>query len=404
MASIGTRRSATTPQAQRAKKALRTRKKKAWKRINTFAGEAGLGILFVVSAGPLDRDGSGAWRADDARRLIEYTARKGYPVRAWELGNEVNGYPFTQGLGNRVSARRYVEDFGVFSRLVRELHPGALAVGPASSVWPAVGEPNPIIPSLGRSLAMAPTDVLSWHYYPLQSSRGRLANRRASERALLAPRRLDSVRKPCRDIARAARGRQVWMTETGHALYGGERGLSDTHVSSLWWLDELGLLAREGVARVFRQSLIGADYGLLDQSSFDPRPDYYATFLWKRLMGPVAFAAPEIEGPDRRIRAYRHSSAGGRGRSCLLLVSLRGLPSRISLPIPIAECYLVEPRDGLRSSRLSLNGTSVGEDLLFGWGKKKTRKKYRVTQESGSLAIELPPYSYAFLMLEGKGA
>ncbi len=112
---------------------------------------------------------------------------------------------------------------------------------------------------------MAPTDVVSWHYYPQQSSRGRLANRRASERMLLSPRRLDSVRRLSRSISHAARGRQVWVTESGHALYGGERGLSDTYLSSLWWLDELGLLAREGVARVFRQSLVGADYGLLDQ-------------------------------------------------------------------------------------------------------------------------------------------
>ena len=190
-------------------------KKKLWKRINAFAGEAGFGILFVVSAGPFDREPSGSWNPASARRLIAYTARKGLPVRAWELGNEVNGYPFTQGIRNRVSPSRYVEDFGAFSRLVRELHPGALAVGPASSVWPVIGEPNPIIPALGKSAEMAPTDVVSWHYYPQQSSRGRLANRRASERTLLSPRRLDSVRRLSRSISHAARGRQVWVTESG---------------------------------------------------------------------------------------------------------------------------------------------------------------------------------------------
>lgn len=384
-------------------------KKKLWKRINAFASEAGFGLLFVVSAGPLDRDRSGAWSTSDARRLIEYTARKGYPVRAWELGNEVNGYPFTQGIGNRVSASRYVEDFGIFSRLVRELHPGALAVGPASSVWPVIGEPNPIIPALGRSAEMAPTDVLSWHYYPQQSSRGALANRRASERTLLAPSRLDSVRRLTRAIVRAARGRQVWMTESGHALYGGEKGLSDTYLSSLWWLDELGLLAREGVSRVFRQSLVGADYGLLDQSDFSPRPDYYASFLWKKLMGRVAFAEPEIEGPGKeatRIRAYCHSSTGKRGAACLLLVSLRASQSRITLSAPIIERYVVEPLDGLRSSRVRLNGVAVDDDLLFKWGKKKTRRRYRVAERAGdrngaaeSFGLDLPPYSYAFVIL-----
>ncbi|MGA2612961.1 MAG: hypothetical protein ABSG38_05870 [Spirochaetia bacterium] len=42
---------------------------------------------------------------------------------------------------------------------------------------------------------------------------------------------------------------------------------------------------------MFRQSLVGSDYGLLDQNSFAPRPDYYASFLWKRLMGNRVFKA-----------------------------------------------------------------------------------------------------------------
>ena len=71
---------------------------------------------------------------------------------------------------------------------------------------PAIGEPNPIIPALGRSTAMGPNDVMSWHYYPQQSSRGRFANRRASERMLLDPRRLDSVRKQARRVVKHGAG------------------------------------------------------------------------------------------------------------------------------------------------------------------------------------------------------
>jgi heparanase 1 len=382
-------------------------KKKLWKRINAFAQDVGFGILFVVSAGPLDRDRSGSWMDSDARRLIEHTARKGYPVLAWELGNEVNGYPFTLGLRNRVSAARYVDDFGAFSRLVHELHPGSKAVGPASSVWPVIGEPNPLIPALGKSDAMAPDDIISWHYYPQQSSRGTFANRRASERLLLAPRRLDSVKKLARSIKAASRGRHVWMTESGHALYGGEKGLSDTYISSLWWLDELGLLARESVSRVFRQTLVGSDYGLLDQATFAPRPDYYASFLWKKLMGRVVFSQPRVEGRDGRVRAYCHSSGRKRGSVCLLLVSLRDSPSKIFLNGGIIERYVVEPQDGLRSTHVRLNGVDLEEDILFKWGGKRTEAKYRLSEPlSGARDrrivpndFELPPYAYAFLIL-----
>ena len=68
------------------------------------------------------------------------------------------------------------------------------------------------------------------------------------------------------------------MTETGHALYGGEPGLSDTYLSSIWWLDQLGLLAREGVSRVFRQSLVGSDYGLSTRTASSRGPTITRAF------------------------------------------------------------------------------------------------------------------------------
>ena len=390
-------------------------KKKLWKRINTFASTVGFEVLFVVNAGPGQRDGQGAWMDSSARALIAYTAEKHLPVRAWELGNEVNAYPITHGFRNRVSASRYVRDFARFSQLVRRLHPRSLAVGPASAVIPAIGEPNPIIPALGRSESMRSDDVMSWHYYPQQSSRGRFANRRASKKTLLKPRHLDSVRKQARRVVKNARGRQIWMTETGHALYGGEPGLSDTYLSSIWWLDQLGLLAREGVSRVFRQSLAGSDYGLLDQNSFEPRPDYYASVLWKRLMGNTVFTVPPIERADGKIRAYYHSSAEEPRTHCLLLVSLRNTHSMIDVAGSIWRRYIIEPCGGICSSRLALNGVLVEEDLVFAWGKESTRRKYKVAaggEELGEIPAEalseilLPPYGCAFVLLRpgGKGA
>jgi heparanase len=376
-------------------------KKGLWKRINEFASTVGFRVLFVVNAGPGERGNDGAWKDTSARPLIAYTARKGLPVRAWELGNEVNAYPVIHGFRHRVSASRYVQDFARFSRIVRKLHRGAVAVGPASAVIPGIGEPNSIIPALGRSPEMRSSDVMSWHYYPQQSSRGRFANRRASEAMLLDPRHLDSVRKQARRVVKMARGRRVWMTETGHALYGGEPGLSDRYVSTVWWLDQLGLLAREGVSRVFRQSLVGSDYGLMDQDSFEPRPDYYASFLWKKLMGNVAFTEPRVEGQDGKIRAYHHSCAKKPHSHCLLLVSLRNAESLVTVAGSVRRRYVIEPVGGIRSSRLALNGVPVEEDLVFAWGKKSTKRKYRATACTET-KIVLPPYACAFVVLRAE--
>lgn len=108
-------------------------------------------------------------------------------------------------------------------------------------------------------------DAVSWHYYPLQSSRGRVAVRRASETKLLFPQALNEVARWNRRIRtfieRINTVRPIiastenWVTETGHALYGGEPGLS------------------------------GSNYGLLDEKNLAPpgriiMPAFYGNTLW----------------------------------------------------------------------------------------------------------------------------
>lgn len=373
-----------------------TLKRKLWKKINSFARNAGFSILFTVSAGPGNRDENGAWIDGEARELIAFTAKRKYPVAAWELGNEVNGFPFIFGFRSRVSAAQYIRDFAVFSRLVKELHPAARVVGPASAVWPVIGEPNGIISALGKSAVFAPGDVMSWHYYPQQSGRGGFAVRRASETTLLSPRRLDGIIRLAERIRKAARGREIWLTETGHALYGGEPGISDTYLSTIWWLDELGLLARRGVSRVFRQTLAGSDYGLLDEKTFSPRPDYFASFLWKKLMGREVFNAPRIDGPDGKLRGYLHSSVSAPGRFSLLLINLSDSPAQAVFAGRILESWILAPEGIAASHRMTLNGRILKEDILRGWKKKKVRRTYHIGEAEKA---ELPPFGCAFFVI-----
>jgi heparanase 1 len=59
--------------------------------------------------------------------------------------------------------------------------------------------------------------------------------------------------------------------ETGSAYGGGAPRLSDRYVAGFLWLDKLGMAARLGVDIVVRQSLSGANYGLLDPE-MEPMP------------------------------------------------------------------------------------------------------------------------------------
>lgn len=369
-----------------------------WERFNTWAQSQGFQVLFTVSAGPEARGPDGRWDPTGAERLIRNTRRKGYPVVAWEFGNEVNAYPFLYGPGRSVGRRQYLEDFGVFANLVRRLAPGTLTVGPSSAIWPLIGEPNPLIPALGRSPVSAFLDVLSFHYYPQQSSRGRVAVRRARQATLLNAQHLNGalrwVRHGRRALARGpGAGAPLWLTEVGHALYGGEPGVSDTWLSTPWWLDQLGLLAHAGVGAVFRQSLVGSDYGLLDPQTFAPRPDYFASLLWKHHMGPLVHEKPQVQGPDRRLRAWHHGRDQGPG--CLLLVNLhRRRTARVEVP-GATSFRLLGPAGAMDSRQAVLDGLVLAGEPGVRHLQEGTGRPIR------DQGLRIPPLHCAFVEIPG---
>jgi len=100
---------------------------------------------------------------------------------------------------------------------------------------------------------------------------------------------------------------QLWLGETGSAQVGGEPGVSGRWASALWWLDQLGLLATRQHAVQCRQTLSGADYGLIDDASIEPTPDYWASVLWRRLMGTDVLRAVAAGAPPT-LRVYAHRS------------------------------------------------------------------------------------------------
>jgi heparanase 1 len=229
---------------------------------------------------------------------------------------------------HRVSGRVYADDLARFRAIVRAAYPNAKVAGPAALYWPVVG-PSPSLFSdfLGEFLTAGAEkpDVVTWHFYPQQSSRTPAATRRASLTRMLDPAALNEVGRWGSEVGRAvadhAPNADAWLGETGNAQCGGQPGVSDRFAGALWWVDELGLAARTGQKVVVRQTLAGSDYGLLDEQTFAPRPDYWASVLWKRLMGAsVLDVHPSAD--DAFVRAYAHCTPAAAGGITLLLVNL----------------------------------------------------------------------------------
>jgi heparanase 1 len=323
-----------------------------WDALADFARAAGFELYFTVNAGPGARDDSGEWQPENAASLLAYAAARRDPVAVLELGNELNGYWFIHGLNHQPDGAQYGRDVASFRELSRKFFPAVKVAGPANAFFPVVGEPTAWSAGTLRDLlahAGAALDIVSWHYYPQQSRRCPVATRRAVSQQLLNPAHLDEVTRWAGRVEslrdRFAPQAEVWLGETGNAQCGGEPEISDRFEGGLWWLDQLGALALRGQPVVVRQTLAGSNYGLIDDETLSPTPDYFNTLLWKRLMGKrVLEVSRSAHNPYLRLYAHCTPSSDGKaGDVSLLALNMHPTqPAELhlehaSLPITIHE-------------------------------------------------------------------
>jgi len=375
-----------------------------WNELYAFSQAVDMDLMFTLNAGPADRDDRKRWQPDHARSLMEHAQKQGHRVLAWELGNEVNGFAFFHGLRSRVSGRRYAKDYARAQGLARELYPQARVAGPASAYWPILGEPLAFLfgvmkPFLERTER---ADVITWHYYPTQSDRCPIRVRKATLERMLAPKTLNEIRRWAKALNTRRDEHQpdaeIWLGESGPAQCGGQRGLSDTFASGFWFLDQLGSVARFGHTVHVRQSLIGADYGLLTEDEARPNPDFYNALLWKRLMGTQVLDA-QVEGSES-LRAYAHSTPGRRGGVTVLLLNV-SQEDELSVELEgdlggTAEHYAVSAREAL-SKELLLNGAPLR------LGARDALPALTPVSQPREGKLTLPPLTYRFVVFPDAG-
>jgi hypothetical protein len=157
-------------------------------------------------------------------------------------------------------------------------------------------------------------------------------------------------------------------------------------------LDQLGALARRGQQVSVRQTLSGSNYGLIDDVTLDPRPDYWASVLWRRLMGQGVLDVGR-KAVDDYVRVYAHCTYQRPGAVTLLAINLDADHSvRIEadgMSNRSKELYLLTS-DALDSADLMLNGTVLRDDN----GTLPVLDPDRV----GNDPIDIPPRAMAFIV------
>lgn len=291
-----------------------------WESLARFASDTGTELFFTLNAGPSARDEAGVWVGNNAAELMAHAADRGDPVAAWELGNELNAFPLEFGFV--LPGEQYGADVAALAAL-RDIHtPGVPVLGPSVAYWPLSGEISAYMET-GLTHAGPHLDVVTWHYYPQQSERCPVQSRLAEPEVMFDPDALAEVEVWAAEVeahvAALAPGASVWLGETGNAQCGGTAGVSDTWASSFWFLDQLGTVARRGQPVMVRQTLSGSDYGMLDDETLTPRPDYWAALLWRTTMGTGVLG---VSSADPMLRVYAHCHPDGEGAVSMLAINL----------------------------------------------------------------------------------
>jgi heparanase 1 len=185
-------------------------------------------------------------------------------------------------------------------------------------------------------------------------------------------------------------GKPMWLTETGQAACGGDRWAS-TFLDSFRYLNQLGALARHGVQVQMHNTLAASDYGLLDEKTYEPRPNYWSALLWHRLMGTTVLDAGSSPSPN--LYLYAHCQPDHPGAVSLLVINADANNSQsLQLSTPSQRYTLTAQR--LDGKQVRLNGV----ELKLGDGDSLPHLNGAATQ-AGKVAF--PPASITFVSVRG---
>ncbi len=199
-------------------------------------------------------------------------------------------------------------------------------------------------------------DVFSYHHYGTLSARcsGTSAPEAALSEEWLS--RTDQIMNFYRTLRdKFAPGKPIWLTETADAACGGNRSAA-SFLDTFRYLDQLGRLAKAGVQVVMHNTLAASDYGLLDEKTLAPRPNYWGALLWRQLMGSTVLdsGVPIRAG----LHVYAHCQLGTLGGVSLLVINTSSNSPQTLMLTSASERYTLDAAN-LRGGTVRLNGRTL---------------------------------------------
>jgi heparanase 1 len=339
--------------------------RRQWKGVIDFAQavNAKLVTSFATSSGT--RNAAGVWTPDQARQLLDYTKSIGGTIAAAEYMNEPT-YAEMGGAPKGYNAAAFARDFSVFLPFVRQNAPDMVVLGPGGvgegiSLAP-IGLAGSIIKTEDILKATGPQfDVFSYHSYGATSKRcasmgpasQTSAEAALSDDVLSRADRIEAFYAGLRD--KFDPGKPLWITETADAACGGNPWAS-TFLDSFRYLDQLGRMSRRDVQVNMHNTLASSDYGLLDDNTMMPRPNYWAAILWRKLMGTTVLEAGASPAPA--LKLYAHCLRGKPSGVAILAINTDRNASQSVELVTASERYTLSASD-LQGGHVQMNGNEM---------------------------------------------
>jgi len=338
--------------------------RKEWKGVVDFSHAVNAEIVTSFATSPGTRDAAGVWTPSQARQLLAYTKSIGGNIAAAEFMNEPT-YAAMGGAPKGYDAAAYGRDVVAFRKFVKQAIPDMVFLGPGSvgedgalaiPIGPAVLKSEDLLAATGPAF-----DVFSYHYYGAVSERcasiGAAAQTTAaaalSKEWLSQADTVDAFYAGLR--GRFEPGKPIWITETADAACGGNPW-APTFLDTFRYVDQHARLAKRGVQVIMHNTLASSDYGLLDENTLTPRPNYWAALLWRKFVGTTVLNPGSSSLPN--LNLYAHCLRDNPGGVALLVINLDRASSQ-SLDLPVsAQRYTLSAKD-LMGSTVQLNGNDL---------------------------------------------
>lgn len=377
--------------------------RKQWLGAINFSNAVDAQIVTSVPNGVGTRGADQVWKPDQTRDWLNFTKAHGGIIAAAEYFNEPT-FASMGGAPKGYSADDFGRDFKIYGAFMRKEFPDTKLLAPGS-VGESIGSFGVAQGGYGDMKVLHAADLaaftsdanaFSYHHYGAVSQRCVSMGFQTSEDQALTEDwlgRTDQTLAYYKEVRdKSMPGKPFWNTETADAACGGNPW-GGTFLDTFRYLDQLGRLARQQVVVVIHNTLASSDYGLLDEHTYEPKPDYWGALLWRRTMGTTVLDPGVSNGPGLHVYAQCLRSAPG-GVALLVLNTDRRQTKALTVPVEAKRYTLTAAK--LTDKTVLLNGAP----LKLGTGDVLPEM---ASQPTGAGQIVFAPASITFLMMPSAG-